>query len=77
MRYLIILLFSRTIPNWLIWIKYISWLYYTNEMALINQWEDVTSLECNTNSNMTCFKNGTDIINYYSFSIVCKQIYLL
>ncbi|CAF4991593.1 unnamed protein product, partial [Rotaria socialis] len=35
---------AKTIPNWLIWIKYLSWLYYSNEMALINQWEDVKSL---------------------------------
>ncbi|CAF3776778.1 unnamed protein product [Adineta steineri] len=59
---------AKTIPNWLIWIKYLSWLYYTNEMALINQWEDVKSLECNAGANTTCFGNGTDIINYYGFS---------
>ncbi|CAF0935940.1 unnamed protein product [Rotaria sp. Silwood1] len=58
---------TKTIPNWLIWIKYLSWLYYSNEMALINQWEDVQSLECDQASNSTCFHNGDDVLNYYGF----------
>ncbi|UJR27397.1 hypothetical protein I4U23_008687 [Adineta vaga] len=58
---------AKTIPNWLVWIKYISWLYYSNEMALVNQWEDVTSLDCDVSANSTCFKNGTDVLNYYGF----------
>ncbi|CAF0966239.1 unnamed protein product [Rotaria sordida] len=58
----------KTIPNWLIWIKYLSWMYYSNEMALINQWKDVQSLECNQKDNTTCYHNGTDIINYYGFN---------
>ena len=60
----------RTIPNWLIWLKYISWLYYGNEMALINQWKDVTSIDCGTASADACFKNGTDVLNYYGFKEV-------
>lgn len=42
-------------------------------MGVINQWEDVTYLECNTSGNTTCFKNGLDIINYYGFSQVCIE----
>ncbi len=42
-------------------------------MGLINQWEDVTSLECNVAGNTTCFHNGTDILNYYGFSEVCEK----
>lgn len=61
----------RTIPNWLIWIKYLSWLYYSNEMALVNQWKDVASLDCGTASVDACFKNGTDVLNYYGFKEVC------
>jgi hypothetical protein len=64
---------SRTVPNWLIWLKYLSWLYYSNEMGLINQWKDVTSLECNQNGNLTCFRNGTDVLNYYGFEQVSKM----
>jgi hypothetical protein len=50
-------------------------------MALINQWEDVTSLGCTTNStsgsNSTgCFQTGIDVINYYGFSQVCRKKYI-
>ncbi|CAF0826300.1 unnamed protein product [Adineta ricciae] len=58
---------AKTIPNWLIWLKYISWLYYGNEMGLINQWKDVTSIDCGTAPADACFKNGTDVLNYYGF----------
>ncbi|CAM4904796.1 unnamed protein product [Rotaria socialis] len=58
---------AKTIPNWLIWIKYLSWLYYSNEMALINQWEDVKSLDCNQVGNRTCYRTGNDILDYYGF----------
>ncbi|CAF4348488.1 unnamed protein product [Rotaria sp. Silwood2] len=58
---------TKTIPNWLVWLKFLSWLYYSNEMALINQWEDVQSLECNQPGNSTCFRTGNDIIDYYGF----------
>ncbi len=77
--------FSRSIHKWLIWIKYISWLYYSNEMGLINQWEDVTSLECNetansttisagnSTGNSTCFHTGLEILDYYGFKTVRRK----
>jgi hypothetical protein len=42
-------------------------------MAQINQWEDVTSLECNSTGNSTCFHNGNDVISYYGFEKVCGK----
>ncbi|CAF5055546.1 unnamed protein product, partial [Rotaria socialis] len=36
-------------------------------MALINQWEDVKSLECNQVGNGTCYRTGNDILDYYGF----------
>jgi len=68
---------SRTISNVVIWIKYISWLYYSNEMAMINQWRDVTYLECNQPANMTCISNGLEIIAYYGFNIVRKIVFFV
>ncbi|CAF1304874.1 unnamed protein product [Didymodactylos carnosus] len=61
---------AKTIPKWLIWIKYISWFYYGNEMALVNQWTDVKYLQCNrkANSNTTCFRDGNDVLKLYGFS---------
>ncbi len=46
-------------------------------MAQINQWEDVTSLECDQTGNSTCFQTGNDIINYYGFSTVCRNKYFI
>lgn len=34
-------LFIRSTPDYLIWLKYISWFYYGNEMLVVNQWKDV------------------------------------
>jgi hypothetical protein len=42
-------------------------------MALINQWEDVTTIQCDNTTNTTCFRNGNDVLNYYSFSKVCRR----
>jgi hypothetical protein len=44
-------------------------------MALINQWKDVTSLECNQVGNATCFQTGNDIIAYYGFDKVRRKKY--
>lgn len=42
-------------------------------MGLINQWEDVTSLECNVSGNSTCLKTGDDILKNYGFDKVCQK----
>ncbi|CAF0768796.1 unnamed protein product [Didymodactylos carnosus] len=58
-------------PKWLIWIKYLSWFYYGNEILLINQWRDVKYLPCDNdnsaNSNVPCYHNGQEVINYLNF----------
>jgi hypothetical protein len=41
---------SRTVPDYFIWLRYISWIGYGNEILLINQWDGVTGITC---------KNGT------------------
>lgn len=35
---------NRSIPDYLVWMKYISWFSYGNEMMVINQWEDVSTI---------------------------------
>jgi len=46
-------------------------------MAMINQWRDVTYLECNQPANMTCISNGLEIIAYYGFNIVRKIVFFV
>ena len=36
----------RSIPVYLIWIKYISWFHYSFEAMMINQWDQVTNITC-------------------------------
>lgn len=31
----------RSTPDYLIWLKYLSWFSYGNEMLVVNQWDDV------------------------------------
>ncbi|CAK8695533.1 unnamed protein product [Clavelina lepadiformis] len=37
---------ASQIPVYLIWLKYLSWFFYTNELLNINQWEYVGYLGC-------------------------------
>ncbi|CAF1073260.1 unnamed protein product [Adineta steineri] len=58
---------TNSIPKWLIWLHYISWPYYTDELLSINQWADVKSFDCNPMGNTTCLRNGDDVLAYYNF----------
>ena len=35
----------RSIPVWLVWLKYLSWFLYSNELLMINQWDGV-EMDC-------------------------------
>ncbi|XP_025016854.1 protein white isoform X5 [Tetranychus urticae] len=37
---------NRTIPKWINWLKYFSWFHYSNEILTVNQWRDVTHIDC-------------------------------
>nr|QNH67903.1 ATP-binding cassette transporter subfamily G-like protein 4 [Brachionus rotundiformis] len=53
---------NSTVPSYFIWIKYLSWLNYANEILIVNQWDGVTNIYCPANSTR-CFRNGDDVIN--------------
>lgn len=44
-------------PDWLVWIQYISWFYYGNEALTINQWKDVgeDEITCDNGELMVLF----------------------
>ncbi|XP_048768264.2 protein white-like isoform X1 [Ostrea edulis] len=56
---------SGSIPDYLVWMKYISWFSYGNEMMVINQWEDVSTISCD--SSTSCLSRGDLVITSLSF----------
>jgi len=52
--------FSST-PNYFIWLKYLSWFNYANELMNINQWSGVKNITCNDDNNL-CTTEGEQIL---------------
>ena len=42
--YSLIWFFFRTIPIYFVWLKYVSWFTYANEILVVNQWRHITSI---------------------------------
>ena len=60
---------NKSIPVFFTWLKYISWLGYANEVLIVNQWDNIESIQCDRNS--TCiFKTGDDVIKYLNMDKV-------
>ncbi|XP_046580538.1 protein white-like [Haliotis rubra] len=69
---------NGSVPVYFIWLKYISWFQYANEVLSVNQWENVHSLECGpsngtlpgngTDSPQRCYRDGQDVLNYLNFT---------
>ena len=67
----------RSVPDWLIWLKYISWFMYTNELLVVNQWADTNVTGCTPDvieSGTPCFPNGNAVLEFYGFSEVSEVI---
>ncbi|KAL5006506.1 hypothetical protein ScPMuIL_015312 [Solemya velum] len=72
---------NGTIRVYFVWLEYLSWYRYAYELLVINQWEGITSLECDipvpiaNQSLLTvsgsfgsrCFKDGDEIIQYFHY----------
>ncbi len=67
-------------PVYFIWIKYISWMYYTNESINSVVWSKTGAIPCTKNKNFnssssgcagkSCFNNGNQVLNFLGFSEV-------
>ncbi|GAB1608807.1 protein white-like [Argonauta hians] len=59
---------SESIPDYFIWLKYLSWFSYATELVTVNQWEDIESIKCTNIANVTCqYNNGTDVLKFLNF----------
>lgn len=58
---------SDSIPNYFKWLSYFSWFRYGNEALMINQWDGIESISCNSTSAM-CFNTGEEVLEKFSFN---------
>ncbi len=55
--------------------KYLSWLKYSYEILLVNQWKDVKFINCERSFNATCrYNNGDDVLKQFNMKKVCFEI---
>jgi len=65
--------FHSSIPVYFVWMKYLSWFLYGNELLAVNQWDNIDEIECNIPANATsstCLKNGAVVLQTLDFSKV-------
>nr|UOU03352.1 ATP-binding cassette subfamily G-like 1 [Brachionus rubens] len=61
------------VPDYFIWLKYISWFFYTNEICSVFLWRDVTNIPCTTSnssdicSGFGCYNNGKEFLDAFGF----------
>ncbi|XP_044261652.1 protein white isoform X2 [Tribolium madens] len=56
-----------SIPVYFKWLSYLSWFRYGNGALMINQWENVTNIQC-PNADLPCPKDGHVILEIFHFS---------
>nr|XP_023024221.1 protein white-like [Leptinotarsa decemlineata] len=56
----------ESIPIYFKWVSYLSWFKYGNEALMINQWENITEIDC-PNGNSTCPRDGHMVLQIYNF----------
>lgn len=54
-----------TIPKYFLWIKYLSWFGYANEAVMVNQWQGLRNITCDTDITL-CFTEGESVIHYFN-----------
>lgn len=60
---------SESVPSWLIWLRYLSWFMYSNEILVINQWDGVT-FNCTRPADAPpepCIPDGDGVFEFYGF----------
>ncbi|KAK4875875.1 hypothetical protein RN001_012297 [Aquatica leii] len=58
-----------TLPNYFSWSRFLSWIMYSTESLTIIQWKDVHNITCEDfNQDIPCLREGSDVLEKYSFS---------
>ncbi|CAF0727424.1 unnamed protein product [Brachionus calyciflorus] len=61
------------VPDYFIWLKYISWFFYTNEICNVYLWRDVKNIPCTKKKNndtcgaFGCFESGQEFLDANGF----------
>jgi len=63
---------NASVPDYFIWLKYLSWLNYSNELLMLNQWDGVKNISCPT-VNAGCLTTGTQILSKLNFDMVSRK----
>ncbi|KAL4222302.1 ATPase [Mactra antiquata] len=59
---------SDSVPPYFIWLEYLSWFKYANELIAVNQWSNIDSIECEVNGTIPClYRNGEAVLKYLNF----------
>ncbi|KAG0712294.1 Protein scarlet [Chionoecetes opilio] len=56
-----------SLPPYIGWLKYFSWFMYSNEALTVVQWEGVKNITCETGPRVPCLKEGSAVVERYSF----------
>ncbi|XP_078703250.1 protein white-like [Branchiostoma floridae x Branchiostoma belcheri] len=57
---------ANSVPVYFIWLEYISWFKYSNELLCINQWSPVVNITC-TEGIPFCLETGKDVLANLSY----------
>ncbi|XP_057325993.1 protein scarlet [Microplitis mediator] len=58
-----------SLPIFIKWVRYISWLLHSTEALTIVQWKDVYNISCAVEqSGLPCIQNGTQVMEIYDFN---------
>lgn len=52
------------VPNYFLFLRYISWFGYANEALQINQWNGVQNITCGEEACVRAFNDGEAILTY-------------
>ncbi|KAK2584259.1 hypothetical protein KPH14_006668 [Odynerus spinipes] len=58
-----------TLPIYVRWVRYISWLLHSTEALSIIQWRGVQNISCEiVNKDLPCITDGSEVLEHYDFN---------